>query len=104
MSINSLKTLEQFTSDEGQAFTVPALRWLIFNEDANGARELLVFPKIGRRRYVNPDRFFLFVELQNTGELGPVVSLIKQAKKQGGYLDPEQALARVRSKEDVQAA
>ena len=65
---------------------VGGMRFQRFNEDTNGAKELGVFVSIGSRVYVNPPRYFLWAELQTTGELRDVVKLIQAAKKSGKYL------------------
>lgn len=72
------------------------LRDQAFNENGNGAKELQVFPKNGRRRYIDEERYYLRIELLNTGELDAVVELIREAKRKGKYLSPEDAVALVR--------
>lgn len=58
-----IKTIHQF-SEEEPAFTEGSLRWLIFNEEKNGAKEAEVFPKLGRRRFVNKPKFFMWFDSQ----------------------------------------
>lgn len=58
-----LRTVSQF-ADENPAFTESALRWHIFNEKKNGLSERRVILRIGRRIYIDVDRFFEWVSSQ----------------------------------------
>jgi hypothetical protein len=90
-----LRTVYQHC-DENKAFTPAGERWKIFNADTNGMNELMVIVRINNRVYFDESRYPLWVELQNTGELDAVVKLIRQAKEQGNYLSPEDAVLQVR--------
>ena len=95
MAVRKLNTFNQFPKDHRET-NEGGLRWQAFNEDENGAKELQVFPKNGRRRYIDEDRYYLRIELENTGELNAVVKLIRETKARGGYLGPEDAVAQIR--------
>jgi hypothetical protein len=45
---------------------------------------------------IHEERYFLAIELKNTGEFDSVFELMREAKKQGKYLPPEDAVAQVR--------
>lgn len=63
MTMNLL-TIKQF-SEEHKAFTVGALRKLIFNSESNGLKKAL--KRIGGRVYINEPDFFAWVdEINNT--------------------------------------
>jgi len=95
MAIPTLFTFNGFHETHSET-RKGGLRDQAFYEDENGSKELQVFPKKGRRRYVDEDRYYLHIELENTGELKAVVELIKEAKKKGKYLSPEDAVAQIR--------
>ena len=57
-----LRTLGQF-SDIHPAFTEPSLRWLRFNQDANGFAG--AFVTVGRRVLIDEGKFFKAIEKQN---------------------------------------
>ena len=95
MASRSLDTFNHFHQTHLET-TLGGLRYDAFNEDQNGAKEVQVFPKKGRRRYVDEDRYYLWLELRNTGELDAVICLIRQAKANGGYVSPADAVAKVR--------
>lgn len=42
-----------------------SLRWLIFNEATNGLREAEAIVRIGRRVFIDEDRFDAWIETQN---------------------------------------
>jgi hypothetical protein len=90
-----LRTISQFCI-KYPAFTESGERWKIFNAESNGMSDLGVIVRIGRRVYYDENRYFLWIELQNTDELDAVVKLIRDAKSQGKYLSPEDAVAQRR--------
>ena len=55
-----------------------------------------VFVNVGRRVFIHEERYFLAIELKNTGEFDAVIELIQEAKKKGKYLPPEDAVAQIR--------
>ena len=59
----SLFTLRNFASKHPGAFTEPSLRWLAFNRDHNGFAD--AFIKVGRRIFVDENRFFDAIDGQN---------------------------------------
>ena len=59
----NLKTVASFALDG--PFTESQLRWWIFNEATNGLGEVGAVLKIGRRRYIDVDRFDDWITRQN---------------------------------------
>ena len=96
--INELESVNSFC-EKNPAFTNGGLRWQIFNEETNGLKSIKAIVRIGRNVYINPERYFLWVELQNTGELDTVVTLILEMKASGKYLPPEDAVVQIRGGE-----
>ena len=72
----SYKTVEQFSNDN-PCFTPSALRNLIFKANernstngviaGNGLLEVGAIVRIGRKVLINEDRFYQWIESQNTG-------------------------------------
>lgn len=60
-----LRTVHQFCR-ENNAFTEGGIRWLIFNEENNGLKESGAIYRVGRRVYVNPHKFFGWIEKRQT--------------------------------------
>jgi len=94
--INELESVNSFC-EKNPSFTNGGLRWQIFNEDTNGLKDIGAVVRIGRSVYFNPPRYFLWVELQNTGELDAVIKQIRESKARGKYLIPEDAVTQIRS-------
>jgi len=61
MSDIPLRTISQFC-EENDAFTEGGIRWLIFNEDKNGIKEAGAVYRLGRRVYINPEKFLAWIE------------------------------------------
>ncbi len=57
----NLLTVSRF-SERNPSFTEPALRWLIFNAEQNGLAEHGAVVRLGRRVYIDADRFFAWVD------------------------------------------
>lgn len=95
MEIPSLSTFKQFDK-KYDAFTEGGMRYEKFNEKTNGLKEIGAFVNVGRRVLINEHRYFLAIELKNTGEFDPVIKLIREASKKGKYLSPEDAVAQIR--------
>ncbi len=57
-----LSTIKQF-SQENPAFPVGGLNHIIFHRSTNGFNDC--FPKVGKRRYIDGDKFFKRVEELN---------------------------------------
>jgi len=95
MVIPTISTFHQF-SEKYPAFPEGGTRHQRFNEETNGAKELGVFVTSGARVYIHEERYFLRLELESTGELDAVVNLIREVKRKGKYLSPEDAVAQVR--------
>jgi hypothetical protein len=58
-----LRTVAQFAR-EHDAFREPSLRWLIFNAEENGLAQAGAIVRIGRRVYLDVERFFAWVDAQ----------------------------------------
>lgn len=95
MKIPSLLTVKQF-NQKHPAFPEGGIRHQKFNEEKNGLKEIGVFVSVGRRVLVHEYRYFLTIELKNTGEFDSVIKLIREATKKGEYLSPEDAVAQIR--------
>ena len=63
----NLRTLSQFAA-EHNAFSVGGLRWHIFNAAKNGLAESGALVRVGRRIYVDPERFFSWVSSIQAGQ------------------------------------
>lgn len=57
-----LKTVSAFA--DGSPFTEAQVRWWIFNEANNGMADLGVIVRIGKRVYVDDDRFDKWIDAQ----------------------------------------
>ena len=95
MKIPSLSTVKQF-NQKYPAFPEGGIRHQKFNEETNGLKEIGAFVNVGRRVLINEHRYFLAIELKNTGEFDSVIKLIREATKKGGYLSPEDAVVQIR--------
>lgn len=91
-----LATISQHCNEYYKAFTESGERWKIFHAEQNGMEDLEVVVRIGRRVYIDEARYPLWIELQNTGELDAVVRLIRNAKRNGGRISPEDAVTQIR--------
>ena len=72
MNTPRLRTIHQFC-EENPAFTENSMRWHIFKAKHNGLSEHDVLKRIGRRVLIDTDKFFTWIEtqqsaLQNKGE------------------------------------
>ena len=65
MSVRNIRTVRQF-KNEFPAFTEGGLRWLIFNAASNGLDDHDVLVRVGRRVYLDVDRFFEWIDSQQT--------------------------------------
>ena len=61
-----LMSLKQY-SQKHPAFSEPGLRWLRFNQEANGFAE--AFITVGRRVLIDEGRFFEVIDRQNSDRL-----------------------------------
>lgn len=62
----TLNTVKQHASKH-PAFTAPAIRMLIFNEKKNGLADAGAIVRIGRRVLIDENRWFSWIESQNSG-------------------------------------
>lgn len=60
-----LQSVEQFAA--GSIFTEPQLRWYIAKAHDNGFAKHKVVVRVGRRVYIDPEAFDLWIEAQNAG-------------------------------------
>lgn len=58
-------TVNQFVK-QNPAFTEGGIRWDIFNAEKNGLKQNKVIIRKGRRVYIVPERYFAWLELQNS--------------------------------------
>jgi len=65
-AIRHLLTIRQF-SERHPAFPEGSLRWHVFRASQNGLERLDAVKRIGRRVYLDEDRFFTWVDAQQTG-------------------------------------
>jgi len=95
MATPTLSTIKLFSNKE-PAFPPGCINHKRFHRKTNGAEELGVFVAAGGRVYVHEERWFLYLELESTGELDAVVNLIRDAKRKGKHLSPEDAVTQIR--------
>ena len=98
MAIRTLSTVKHF-SQKYPAFPEGGVRHRRFNKETNGLGDFGVFVNNGRRVLIDDERYFLAIELKNTGEFDAVMKLIREAKEKGKYLPPEDAVAQIRGDE-----
>ncbi len=61
--IRRLRTVSQMHQEHDE-FSEGSLRWMIFKARENGLEQLGAIVRIGRRVYIDPDRFFEWVAAQ----------------------------------------
>ena len=61
----NVSTVKQFCV-RNPAFTEGGVRWQIFNEETNGLAESGAIIRMGRRVLIDEDRFFDWLDRQNT--------------------------------------
>ena len=61
--VRRLRTVVQFHQEHDE-FSQSALRWLIFRAQDNGLQQAGAVVRVGRRVYLDPERFFAWIELQ----------------------------------------
>lgn len=59
----TLKSVQQFASES--PFSEPQVRWFISRADVNGFAKFGLPVRIGRRVYIDPDAFDLWIASQN---------------------------------------
>ena len=59
----NLLRVNQFL-EKNPAFTNGQIRWLIFNSENNGLDDAGVIVRMPRRVFIDPDRFFAWLERQ----------------------------------------
>ena len=63
---HSLLTVNQFT-EKHPAFTVGALRWMIFNEKGNGLQQSGAIIRLGKRVLISEEKFFIWIDNKQEG-------------------------------------
>ena len=64
MTNRTVLTVRQM-SEKHPAFTVPGLRWQIFNEQSNGLAESGAILRCGRKVLIDEDRYFIWLDSMN---------------------------------------
>ena len=95
MAIPTLTPVKKFSSKH-EAITEGGLRYEIFNAEENGLEKTHTIVRNGRKILINEERYFLLIEIKNTGEYEPVINLIEDAVAKGKYLPLEDAVAQIR--------
>lgn len=65
-NIPDLLTVNQFC-DVHKAFNPGGIRWQIFNEKTNGLSKSGAIIRVGRSVYINQEKYFAWIEMQQTG-------------------------------------
>jgi hypothetical protein len=65
---DKLLSVRQF-AETHKAFTIGALRHLIFFEETNGLKEHKVLKRLGRKILIDVEKFFQWVELPRKGNM-----------------------------------
>lgn len=55
--MRNLVGISELAKREDVPFTEPSLRWMVFNEGSNGLRDAGAIVRLGRRVYIDLDRF-----------------------------------------------
>ena len=63
--MRNLQRVKQFAQSSNSAFTEPSVRWLIFNEKENGLADAGAIVRVGRRVFIDVDRFYRWIDQQN---------------------------------------
>ena len=95
MTIPTLSPVKELCRKH-QAFREGGLRWEIFNAKENGLEKTRAIVRNGRKVLINEERYFLLIEIKNTGEYERVMKLIADAEAKGRYLPLEDAVAQIR--------
>jgi len=95
MSVPTLLAVSQLTKKH-PVFKQGGVRFEIFHAKQNGLEDVGGVVRNGRRVLINEARYFLWIELRSTGELDAVRQRLCEAKKEGAYLTPEDAVAKLR--------
>lgn len=66
----NLRTVPRFVEESNGVFSEGQLRWWIFNADKNGMADDGVVVRLGRRVYIDVDRFDEWVDAQQAPEEG----------------------------------
>ena len=77
-------------------FTEGGLRHEIFHAKDNGLEKTGTILRNGRKVLIHEERYFLLIEIKNTGEYEHVIKLIEDAAAKGIFLPLEDAVAQVR--------
>lgn len=69
-AIRHLLTIRQF-AERHPAFPEGSLRWHVFHARQNGLERLDAVKRIGRRVYLDEEKFFTWVDSQQAGRVSP---------------------------------
>lgn len=83
-------------SEKHPAFPLGGVHHKIFHGKENGLEKTRTIVRDGRKVLINEERWFLLIEIKNTGEYQPVMRLIDDAAAKGKFLPLEDAVAQVR--------
>lgn len=64
----TLKTVSQYA--DLSPFSEPSLRWMIFQAKANGLQASGALVRVGRRVYLDPDKFDAWIDAQQSIDAG----------------------------------
>lgn len=69
-AIRRLLTIRQF-AEHHPAFPEGSLRWHVFQARSNGLERLDAVKRVGRRVYIDEERFFTWIDSQQAGRAAP---------------------------------
>jgi hypothetical protein len=95
MAIPTLTPPRRF-SEKHSAFPLGGVHHKIFHGKENGLEKTQTVVRDGRKVLINEERWFLLIEIKNTGEYEHVMKLIDEAAAKGIFLPIEDAVAQVR--------
>jgi hypothetical protein len=96
MAIPTLTPVKKFRNKH-DGFTEGGLRHEIFHAKENGLEKTCAIVRNGRKILINEERYFLLIEIKNTGEYEQVIKLIDDAEASGKYLPLEDAVGQIRA-------
>jgi hypothetical protein len=95
MAIPTLSPVKTFSA-KYPGFPEGGVRHAIFHGDENGLEKTRTVVRDGRKVLINEERYFLLLEIKNSGEYESVIRLMEDAEHKGRYLPLEDAVAQVR--------
>lgn len=95
MFIPTLSSVKKLC-EKHPAFKEGGVRHEIFHAEDNGLEKTRTVVRNGRKVLIHEERYFLLIEIKNTGEYEHVINLIDAAAAKGNFLPLEDAVAQVR--------